>query len=237
MAFLATELRPSVKDRPPNRAPSLRMNGIDVTTPLPRKGHGPIIDSHVHLGDPDATALMIEAGRRFDVACFIGIVHLEHLDGMRKRFGSLVRFNVWTTRDRPDDPVAFARTNRDIVRRAADLGAVCIKFWYKPEFNERTGLFFDDWRLDPVFEAMRDAGLPALVHIADPNVWWQTRYADGERFERKRFTYRQLTNTLGRYPDLRVVVAHMGGFPEDLDFLDGLLTQYPNCYLDTSATK
>jgi predicted TIM-barrel fold metal-dependent hydrolase len=29
----------------------------------------------------------------------------------------------------------------------------------------------------------------------------------------------------------------MGGDPEHLDHLDRLLTTYPNCYLDTSATK
>src|SRR5207237_911435 len=31
--------------------------------------------------------------------------------------------------------------------------------------------------------------------------------------------------------------AHMGGWPEDLAFLDGLLTRHANLYLDTSATK
>jgi hypothetical protein len=29
----------------------------------------------------------------------------------------------------------------------------------------------------------------------------------------------------------------MGGWPEDLDFLSGLLTRYPHLYLDASATK
>ena len=64
-----------------------------------------------------------------------------------------------------------------------------------------------------------------------------TVVADGDAFESKRFTYRQLTNTLGRFPDLRVMVAHMGGWPENLSFLDALLDRYPNSYLDTSATK
>src|SRR5215475_211947 len=29
----------------------------------------------------------------------------------------------------------------------------------------------------------------------------------------------------------------MGGWPEDLDFLDGMLARHPNLHLDTSATK
>jgi hypothetical protein len=33
------------------------------------------------------------------------------------------------------------------------------------------------------------------------------------------------------------IAAHMGGFPEDLAFLDALLEAHPNLHLDTSATK
>jgi hypothetical protein len=33
------------------------------------------------------------------------------------------------------------------------------------------------------------------------------------------------------------IAAHMGGWPEDLDFLDGMLERHDNLYLDTSATK
>jgi predicted TIM-barrel fold metal-dependent hydrolase len=84
---------------------------------------------------------------------------------------------------------------------------------------------------------MVEAGLPGLVHIADPDVWWTHRYHDPDQYEAKRFTYRQLTNTLGRFPNLRLLVAHMGGWPENLEFLDRLLQHYPNCYFDTSGTK
>lgn len=210
---------------------------LDVTVPRPRTSDGPIIDSHVHLGDPRAGSHLVRAGRRYDVEWFVAICRLADVRRLRRRFGRSLLFNIWLNHDHRDDAARFAAVNRDLVFRAADLGCVSMKFWYKPEFNEQTGFYFDDPRLDPVFEAMRQAGLSALVHIADPDVWWRHRYADPQRFEAKRFTYRQLTNTLGRYPDLRVQVAHMGGNPEDLAFLDGLLRRYPNCYLDTSATK
>jgi hypothetical protein len=41
---------------------------------------------------------------------------------------------------------------------------------------------------------------------------------------------------MGAYPGLWLA-AHMGGWPEDLDFLDGLLERHPGLVLDTSATK
>ncbi len=33
------------------------------------------------------------------------------------------------------------------------------------------------------------------------------------------------------------IAAHLGGWPENLNFLDGLLSRHDNLYLDTSATK
>jgi predicted TIM-barrel fold metal-dependent hydrolase len=88
-----------------------------------------------------------------------------------------------------------------------------------------------------MFALMEEVDLPALVHIADPDLWWRTRYKDPAKYEAKRFTYRQLTNTLRRFPKLRVVAPHMGGDPEHLEHLAEMLGEFPNLYLDTSGTK
>lgn len=180
---------------------------------------------------------MLRAGRLYGVARWVGICRVQDVPAYRKRWGRRAAFNVWTEHSQVDDASHFVRTNLRIVREAKRLGCHCIKFWYKPEYNERSGIFFDDPKLDPVFEAILEADLPALVHIADPDIWWQGRYRDRDRFETKQFTYRQLTNTLRRFPELRVIAAHVGGWPENLAFLDDLLTTFPNLFLDTSGTK
>ena len=198
---------------------------------------GPIIDAHIHFGSPAATARMIRAGRLYGVRRWVAICRIEDVPAIRRRWGSQVAFNIWLDHRRPENDAQFIATNLRIVERAARARCHSLKLWYKPEFNQSTGLFFDDPRLDTVFEAIIAAGLPVLVHIADPDVWWRRRYRDPERFESKTFTYRQLTNTLGRFPGLRVLVAHMGGCPENLAFLDELLRRYPNVCLDTSGTK
>jgi hypothetical protein len=41
---------------------------------------------------------------------------------------------------------------------------------------------------------------------------------------------------LDRFP-MPWIAAHMGGWPENLDFLDAMLERHPNLYIDTSATK
>jgi predicted TIM-barrel fold metal-dependent hydrolase len=180
---------------------------------------------------------MIRAGHLYGVRKWIIICRIDEVPALRERWGDQVGFNVWIDHQHTDDATRFVDTNLRIVDQAVRRRCLCFKFWYKPEFNQRTGFFFDDPRLDRVFEAIAATGLPVLVHIADPDIWWRHRYHDPERFERKCFTYRQLTNTLGRFPGLRVLVPHMGGWPESLAFLDDLLHRYPQCYLDTSGTK
>ncbi len=210
---------------------------VDFRRPPAFRYTGPIIDAHCHAGWPGPLAHMIRAGHLYGADRWVIICRPEEIGRLRRKYGSRLLFNVWCEHKRtgPGDP--FAETNLDIVRRAAGAGAVSIKFWYKPEFNERSGMWFDDPRLDPVFEAICKAGLAVLVHIADPDIWWRHRYADSARFEAKRFTYRQLTNTLARFPDLRVLLAHLGGWPENLRFLSNLLARFKNLYLDSSGTK
>jgi hypothetical protein len=216
-------------------------NGIDPSMdfhhPPSWRFKGPIIDAHCHCGRPAAIAKMIRAGALYGVHKWVVICKVDEIGWLRRKFGRQVAFNVWSDHKQTGRSEPFTESNLRIVEQAVRAGAVSIKFWYKPEFNERSGVWFDDPRLDPVFEAICRAGLSVLVHIADPDVWWIRRYSDPRRFEAKRFTYRQVTNTLERFPSLRVLMAHMGGSPEDLPFLSGLLERYPNLYLDTSGTK
>ena len=75
-----------------------------------------------------------------------------------------------------------------------------------------------------------------MVHVADPDTWFATRYSDHNRYGTKASQYEPLERMLDRFPT-QWIAAHMGGWPEDLKFLSGLLTRHPNLSLDTSATK
>ena len=203
----------------------------DLLTAPAYRYRGPIIDAHCQVTNVPATARNVEAGRLYGVVRWMGILRQAQVATIRRNFPGVFGFSVWTDH-RDTARRDFLERNLRTVHEAAAAGAHCIKFWYKPEFNARSGWYFDDPRLDPLFTAICDHGLPALVHIADPDLWWNAQYKDAQRFEAKRFTYRQLTNTLGRF-----LVAHLGGWPENLPFLDEMLDGHPNCYLDTSATK
>lgn len=215
--------------------------GLDLSVDVCRlptaRYMGPIIDAHCHCGRPRATQRMVRAGELFGIRKWVLICSIDEIALLRRTYGNRAAFNVWSEHKLVGRDQPFTNANLQIVERAVQAGAVSIKFWYKPEFNDRSGVWFDDPRLDPVFEAIAEAGLAVLVHIADPDIWWRHRYGDPSRFESKRLTYRQLTNTLERFPSLRVLLAHMGGWPENLPFLADLLDRYPNLCLDTSGTK
>ena len=79
-------------------------------------------------------------------------------------------------------------------------------------------------------------GMLFMAHIADPDTWFTTKYTDAARYGTKAQQYRPLER-LGAEFTQPWIIAHMGGWPENLAFLDGLLTRRPNFYLDTSATE
>ena len=76
-----------------------------------------------------------------------------------------------------------------------------------------------------------------MVHIADPDTWFATTYADEARYGTKADQYLGLCRMIEAFPDLTWIAAHMGGDPEHPDHLESLLERYPNLYFDTSATK
>jgi hypothetical protein len=81
-----------------------------------------------------------------------------------------------------------------------------------------------------------ELGMVFMTHVADPDTWFQSRYADATRYGTKEDQYEPLERLLDIYTQ-PWITAHMGGWPEDLDFLDGLLDRHDNLYLDSSATK
>ncbi|CAN0600056.1 unnamed protein product, partial [Laminaria digitata] len=75
-----------------------------------------------------------------------------------------------------------------------------------------------------------------MVRCADPDTWFQTKYADASVDGTKEDQYASLERLLEK-TGMPCLAAHMGGWPENLDFIGGLLDRHPGLILDTSATK
>jgi hypothetical protein len=76
-----------------------------------------------------------------------------------------------------------------------------------------------------------------MVHVADPDAWFNSKYADAAKFGTKQEQYTGLERMMQLFPDLTWIGAHMGSDPEHAEHLEALLERYPHFHIDTSATK
>ena len=215
-------------------------------TPPPRAVACPIVDMHTHMSEPATNHELVEAARRYGVTRLGAITLLEDGLALRRRYPREIEIVARPPLTPPADrrpAKTAARDARppeeralDVIPRAAANGVRVIKFWFAPRIRDRLDFLFDSPRLDHVFEAIAAHRLGILVHVGDPDRWFEHKY-DPAKYGTKADQYPMLEHRLRQYPSVPFLAAHMGGDPEHLDHLAGLLTRYPNLYLDTSATK
>lgn len=210
----------------------------EYTTPPIRRYTGPMIDAHMHARPPEQMGLFLDVAEGYGVRTYFAIADLPTIAACRATMGDRLVGVVRLAYQRLEDAETFRRESLDVLRRSVrEQNVRGVKFWFKPQFNVSSGLFWDDPRLDHIFEFMIDHRMTALIHIADPDIWYESVYSDATVYGTKLDTYRQLENRMNRFPDLQVQAAHLGGHPEDLDHLQQMLDDHPNLAYDLSATK
>lgn len=202
-----------------------------------------MIDAHLHINGVEAARLLQGAASIFQVTTFYSQTRLADATAIRGVLGDAVRFVAGPNWSQPDRARAFREGYlEDIVTWREAHGARMMKLWAAPRLwdflgpEARDAVPLDsEWRIRAV-ELAQSLGMMILVHVADPDTWFATKYADASRYGTKDDHYLPLERMLGRYAG-PWVGAHMGGSPENLDRLDGLLSRHDNLYLDTSAAK
>ena len=101
------------------------------------------------------------------------------------------------------------------LERIRPLGLAGIKL--HPDFQH---FAIDDPRMMPLYAAARELGLIFLIHLGDP-------VSDAS-------SPRRLAHVMKRYPDLKVIAAHLGGYSRWDEGLKYLLD--PPVYVDTSSS-
>jgi hypothetical protein len=233
--------------------PEHNVTGIDFADRrhLPYAGP-PLIDVHCHItltrppaspdgpprtdgeGSLEQAELMLRVGAGFGVGLFYTMCPAEDIPPLRQRFGSRLRFNGSIARTKIDEPdeAVFRRLEQFLAE-----GVTLLKFWGAPRGRAR-GLFLDaPWRIEAARRARAAGVRTVMVHVADPDTWFQTVYADASQFGTKAEQYPPLQRLLEEFPDMIWIAAHMGGDVEHPDHLEALLERYPHLYFDTSATK
>ncbi len=206
----------------------------------------PIIDAHAHINGERAAQVWREVCDLYGVERVYSQTQLAQAEQVKEILGDRIRFVAIPEYMSEDRKHAFTQGYLDnVIEWNERFGAKMVKFWGAPrflDFAEESGLtpsevvaFDAPWRMKIAEEAV-SRGMMLMVHVADPDTWFQTMYQDSARYGTKAQQYESLERLLGAF-DVPCLGAHMGGWPEDLGFLTGLLERNPKLILDTSATK
>ncbi len=215
-----------------------RREAIDLGRPIV-----PIIDAHTHINGTEAASLFAEVMDLFGIEAVWSMTALDEVEHVREALGG--RFEPIAVPDfrDPDRRAAHGDGYLQRIRAYHAKGARIAKFWSAPrivDFGEEAGdpamLRLDGPIRRAGMQLATDLGMAIMIHVADPDTWFATKYSDQSKYGDKRSQYEPLEAVVADYP-VPFIAAHMGGWPEDLDFLDGLLSRHPNLHLDSSATK
>lgn len=251
---------------------ALRVPATDV--PRPRF---PAIDAHNHLGDAfggdwaTRTAADLEAA--LDASGVEAIVDLDggwgdHLRAEIERWQSALpgRAAVFAGLDYAgwaEDP-AFGETEARRLRDGVADGARGLKVWKLLGLRARDPrgalVAVDDARLDPLWAAAGELGVPVTIHVADPIAFFAPLDARNERYEELRDhpdwhfwptrprgeiaapgfpPFDELIDGLeavvARHPGTTFIGAHVGCAAEDLARVSTILERCPNFNVDLAA--
>jgi Amidohydrolase len=219
--------------------------GIDYREAAARLGPPPvpITDIHVHVNGATASGVYREASRQFGVARILTQTRIADAPAVRELFGDAASFIAVPNWASADKSRAFRDGFLDEMQAWHQrFGARVVKFWAAPRLWEIVGgdpsdvvPLDSEWRVRAAELAM-SLGMMFMTHVGDPDTWFKTKYSDAAKYRTKPDQYIGLERMLDRFP-VPWIAAHMGGYPEDLDFLDGLMERHDNLCLDTSATK
>ncbi len=203
----------------------------------------PIIDVHTHITGPRAARVYARVAQLYGVSMTYSMTQLAHLDTVREAMGGRIRF-IAVPNHRSDD-LKHAVTDGFLEQIEAfhARGERLIKIWAAPrgrDIGDEKG-FPSAFRFEAphnraAMELAARLGMVIMVHIGDPDTWFATKYADVARYGTKKDQYAPFEAALDAVAT-PFIAAHLGGWPEDLEFLAGLLERHPNLHLDTSATK
>jgi predicted TIM-barrel fold metal-dependent hydrolase len=100
-------------------------------------------------------------------------------------------------------------------------------------------LRMDDDEMARMFDAMKDEGIPFLLHLSDPDTYYEKKYTDTSIYTSKERDLCELEGVLRRHSSLKLQLAHFAAQSEihRLENLARWFDTYPNFNIDTSSAR
>ncbi len=206
------------------------------------KYDGPIFDAHTHIGKPEDVVKLVEIEEEFGISAQVGIVHVSGFRKLEDIFPSRFVFAKYLSMG--DIAQLHTKPVIDDISKIKEQGFSLAKMWFGPRWRDYVGEVPSDFRIDspklePVFSALEDEGIPLLLHVADPDTYYANQYKDTKRYGTKEEHLSQLESLLSQHQKLKFQLAHMAAQPEPhrLSTLAGWLDRFPNVSLDTASSR
>lgn len=227
----------------------------------------PAVDFHAHLGrwlSPTAAWIEPDVGRLLEEMDALNVSGVVNLDG---RWGPELEENLdrydrahpgrfftfchldWRVLEHRNGPDRLVT----MLNRSISAGARGVKVWKDLGLGVTVRgkpLLPDDPMLGDAWEAAAEAGVPVLIHVADPVAFFLPANRNNERIEELRRHPRGARHEGGREYFLRLIdalehlvaahprtmfVSAHGCYPENLARVSQLLDRYHNLHIDISA--
>jgi predicted TIM-barrel fold metal-dependent hydrolase len=132
----------------------------------------------------------------------------------------------------------------DEISKLQDKGYSLAKSWFGPRWRDYIEHVPKDFRvnhdkLDPIFQALEDNGIPLIIHVGDPDTYYASKYQDSEKYGTKDEHLKQLEDVLSRHPKLKFQIPHLGSQPEihRLPNLTRWMDKFSNVVIDTASSR
>lgn len=231
--------------------------------PVPRAKY-PVIDIHSHHPTPIAPDQYAEVVKAIDQLNIRYLINLSGESGDALRQGlDVIKKSPYPGRMFLFANVDFNNVGPGFGQRAArqletdiNAGAVGLKIFKNLGLHvhktDGSRLKVDDPELDPIWDKAGELNVPVLIHVADPQEFFEPldyhnerylelslypgrRYQDRSRFPSFEELMTERNNMLARHPRTRFILPHFAWHANDLARMGRLLDQLPNVYVDVAA--
>jgi hypothetical protein len=219
-------------------APEWNRTGVALRRRMPRPAvRGKVIDAHCHLLNARHADEWFRVADHFGIDTFFTMGPLDEAMTLQRNWGHRLHFIAvpnWYALTAPD---VFDRWHRNI-ESFYNLGSRIAKLHLAPGTMLRTGMHFDHPGIRGILRDIASRGMAIMTHVGDPEIWYQGKYVpDFEKVGNRDQQYAAWERALEDHRGTPWLGAHLGGNPEDLGRLQGLLDRFPDLVLDLSATR
>jgi predicted TIM-barrel fold metal-dependent hydrolase len=207
------------------------------------KYSGPIFDAHTHVWSTTHIAQTVKEQIQLGIKSQLVIAHLSEVQSIvEAQFpGKLIFAKYLSTQDIIASRIERVLSEIDSMR---DNGFSLAKMWAAPGWrnylkNYEVTFQLTDQRYQPIFIKLASEGFPLLLHMADPDTYYATNYANSRIYGTKDEHLNELETLIQNHPDLQFQLAHFAAQPEihRLPHLAEWFDNYDNIVVDTASSR